>query len=624
MKLTNDERIYLRAKHSYYIGVPIITDAEFDALENNLKDKNSEVVEIVGYDVDDLMFSHPTLMRSLQKIQVSDSRKLPLTILDKWLFTGKRIGDIEASPKFDGSACNMIFENGELKLALTRGNGIEGNDITEKLKIITTSKINTQEKIEIRGEVVIPEDIFESKYSVDYANPRNFVAGKLSTDEIEDCVNDFRFVAFEVRDSKGLCIHNTIEFLHENNFEVPVIKKFPTISEFPEVYDFFLDYRENNSPYQLDGMVLKFNEKIRESIGETDHHPKWAIAIKFPAEEAKTRITGISWRIGKNGDYTPVGMLETVQLAGTKVSNVSLHNYGNVSRNKILPGALVTIIKSGDIIPKVIHVDEPSTEDTSLHRPHNCYQCNSKLVVNDIHLICNNDNCKGKEINRLSYGIRAFGNKRVGGSAILKLHEAGIKTIEDFWNPIKMNKSKLIDSGLFKEGRALDIIFEAKNKTKQIDLWLIIYSLCLNDVGASSSQQLSNYLSNVNYDFKGLTKSGINRVIDKKSDEYNRLMQFINQLIIEGVEVKYPEEVVVSSDSEFYELTGSPKDFGFAKKSEFTDLMKTYNCIHSKLNKDCNYLVTDSLDSTSSKMTKARKLGVEIITYDAFVNKFKK
>jgi DNA ligase (NAD+) len=623
MQLTNDERIYLRAKHSYYIGVPIMTDVEFDSIENKLRDKNSEVVEIVGYDVDDLMFSHPTRMRSLQKIQVADSRKLPLTVLDKWLSTSNRRKDIEASPKFDGSACNMIFENGELKLALTRGNGIEGNDITDKLKIITTSKIDTKEKIEIRGEVVIPEDVFESKYSVDYANPRNFVAGKLSTDEIENCIHDFRFVAFEARDSKGLCIHNTLEFLKKNNFEVPVIKKFPTSHEFPGVYDFFLNYRENESPYQLDGMVLKFNEEIRESIGETDHHPKWAIAIKFPAEEAKTRITGISWRIGKNGDYTPVGMLETVQLAGTRVSNVSLHNYGNVSRNKILPGALVTIIKSGDIIPKVIHVDEPSTEDPSLHRPHNCYQCNSELVVNDIHLICNNHSCQGKEINRLSYGIRAFGNKRVGGSAILKLHEAGIKSIEDFWNPVKMNKSKLISTGLFKIGRALDIIFEAKYKTKEIDLWLVIYSLCLEDVGASSSQQLSNYLANINYDFKGLTKAGINRVIDKKSDEYNRIMQFINQLTIEGVKVKYPEEVNIPEDAIKYEMTGSPKEFGFAKKSEFTDLAKTKGALHSKLNSDCNYLITDSLDSPSSKMSKARKLGVEIITYDEFINLIK-
>ena len=616
MNLTNDERIYLRAKHHYYIGDPIMTDAEFDSLETNLKD--SKVIEIVGYNVDDLMFSHPTPMLSLQKIQVADSMNLPLDALSKWLSISNKNYDIEATPKFDGSACNMIFENGKLKLALTRGNGKEGNDITEKLKVFAPTTIPiTEKRIEIRGEVVIPEKVFEKKYSHIYANPRNFVAGKLSTDEIEDCIKDFKFVAFEI---KGIQETNTIEKLKSYGFETPTYKKFKSTKEFKSIYDFFLDYRENKSDYQLDGMVLKLNEDLRKDIGETSHHPKWAVAIKFPAEEAKTRLIDISWRIGKNGDYTPVGVLETVQLAGTKVSNVTLHNYGNVANNKILPGALVTIIKSGDIIPKVIHVDEPSTEDPINHRPIHCTQCNSKLVVKDIHLVCDNHDCSGKEINRLGYGIRAFGNKRIGGSTILKLYDAGIKTIEDFHNPVKMNKSKLINSGLFKEGRQLDIIFEAKEKTKEIDLWLVIYSMCFKDVGASVSQQLSNYFSKIPYDFKGLTKAGINKVINETSSEHNRLMQFINQLKIEGINVKYPEKIVVDNNAIKYELTGSPKEFGFKKKSEFTDLAKSKGAIHSKLDKDCNYLVTDSLSSSSSKMSKANKLGVEIITYDQFIN----
>lgn len=620
MKLSNDEKIYLQAKHQYYIGTPSMTDVEFDALENKLRKLNSEVIELVGYNLDDMMYSHPTPMLSLQKIQVTDSNNLPLKAISKWISeTLSENHIIESGPKFDGSSCNMNFEDGKLVLALTRGNGKEGNDITDKLKIFAPVEISYKGKIQVRGEVVIPEILFEEKYSHIYANPRNFVAGKLSTDDIEDCVKDFKFVAFEMKDTNGICLNNSISILKDLGFEVPVTKTFTGTKGFKEVYDFFLDYRKNSSPYQLDGMVLKFEEKERYSIGETSHHPKWAVAIKFPAEEAQTKIINITWNIGKNGDYCPVGVLETVQLAGTKVSHVSLYNYGNVANNKLLPGAEVTIIKSGDIIPKIIRIDKPSDLDPINFRPTHCVNCKSELVIEDIHLVCNNFNCEGKEINRLSYGIKAFGNKRIGGSTILKLHEAGIKTIEDFWNPTKMNKDSLIKSNLFKSGRALDIVFEAKDKIKETDLWFVIYSLCFEDVGASASQQLANYFAEINYDFKGLTKAGINRLINKQSNEYNRLFQFINLLTANGVKVKYPEVVKISADTIKIELTGSPKEFGFNKKEDFLKLVSKFNCVHYKLDKDCNYLVTDDLESSSSKMDKANKLGITILTYDKFI-----
>ena len=352
------ENQYLLAKQKYYEGDPIMSDYEFDYLEDQLKLAESQVVNIVGsQSLKDAKFNHASPMLSLNKIQVHHNIPFPTSKFNSW-YLGSKISStlLEATPKFDGSSCNLIYENGKLEWALTRGDKEKGQNIIDKMKLIVPQTINIKDKCEIRGEVVIPIKIFEEKYAKDYKNPRNFVAGILGRDEInEEIIKDFRFVSFESRihtDSNFYHHPHTLEFLKENGFITSVFIKVFEHTEFKSIYDLFAGFRKT-SPYQLDGIVIKFQESERNEIGETTHHPKWAIAIKFPPMESATTIKNIIWSPGISGEFTPIGVLEPIDLDGTTVSNVNLHNYGNIIKQGLLPGAKVIIVKSGDIIPIV-------------------------------------------------------------------------------------------------------------------------------------------------------------------------------------------------------------------------------------------------------------------------------
>jgi DNA ligase (NAD+) len=213
MNIREKENLYILAKTKYYEGEPILSDFEFDNLEDELKLENSQVIKIVGsQDLKDIKFNHVSPMLSLNKIQVQRNQPLPIDQFVHWFNTSNPIGNqssLEASPKFDGSSCNLIYEDGILQWALTRGDKEKGQNIIDKMRLIVPPTIDIKGKVEIRGEVVIAVDTFESKYSHIYKNPRNFVAGILGRDEIsESIVKDFHFIAFETR------IHEKDSYYH--------------------------------------------------------------------------------------------------------------------------------------------------------------------------------------------------------------------------------------------------------------------------------------------------------------------------------------------------------------------------------------------------------------------------
>ena len=630
MNIKNLENNYLLAKQRYYEGNPLMSDYEFDLLEEKLKSLDSHVVNIVGsQNLKDSKFHHASPMLSLSKIQVHHNIAFPISDFLHWFNTNSNDNKIklEGTPKFDGSSCNLIYENGKLEWALTRGDKEKGQNIIDKMKLIVPPTISTNDKIEIRGEVVIPFDVFQSKYAKDYKNPRNFVAGILGRDEInEEIIKDFHFVSFEVRIHTDEMQHmeESNSFLKTNGFITPPIVELFNAKDFQSVYNKFYEFRKT-SPYPLDGIVIKFPETIRTSIGETTHHPKWAIAIKFPPLESITTIKSISWNIGFTGEFTPVGNLEPIDLDGTTVSNVSLYNYGNVINNGLLPGAKVIIVKSGDIIPIVQKIIEPNFDNIESCIPTTCSTPECKIEVEgDIHLMCTNPNCKSKKLNRLSRGINAFGFRSVAGATIVKLFNAGFENILDIFDNSKFTIDNLVTSGEFKRGRQLDILIESRNNpTSKITLPIIISSLGFGSIGGSTAKQIAKLFQNEEPDFTGLNYAGYSPFLNKQSEEYKLVLQFIDILTTNGFKIHTEEKVQISADTIKYEMTGSPKEFGFAKKEEFVKLLKEHNYAHTGLDKSTNILITDDLTSSSSKMAKAKKLGVEIMTYDQVLNLIK-
>lgn len=624
MNIKDLEQLYLKAKETYYQGNPIMSDAEFDRLEDELKNKNSKVVENVGQQTDrNAKFSHKTPMLSLSKFQTDKITGQPPTnqAID-WM--KQRIVEKQehfiVECKYDGNAANAIYVNGNIDKILTRGNGTHGRDITSKLINQIPSKIPISEgTVEIRAEIVIPKSIFAQKYS-EFKNERNFVAGVLNKDFNDpDVLNDLVFMAHEIKYTEG----KTSEYISNNklsewgfNQKYPLVHYHYHYSEFEKAFYKMKEYREKNCPFLLDGMVIKVSEKYRNNFGESNHSPNWAIAIKFAPKDAVTTIKSIEWNFGKTGSFTPVAILEPVDLDGSIVSRASIYNYGYVIKNNVYPGAVVTIAKSGDIIPQIIKINTPGLK-SNLNCPTKCPYCGSELeIVNEIHLTCTNENCTGIEYYLFNQGVNAIELFGIGSATIESIWNTGIRKATDILNPKKFNKQILIDSGFFVDGRALEKILDEVDKINQLTLRQVIMMLGFKGMGWATATQIANKIAGIEYSFDGLTKdiiSGFNEGEPKRI-----LIEETIKELEQYVEIIYPKS---KTGITFVELTGSPKDAGFKTKDDFINTISPFKFEHGKLS-EAKYLITDDINSKSSKMQTARKKGIEIFTYKQFVEKF--
>jgi DNA ligase (NAD+) len=369
--LTSDEQLFLRAKSSYYDGNPIMEDSEFDILEEQLRQVDSFVVDIVGKVKINgnkvtvskgkaVFVPHKTPMGSLGKIQFKPGY-VPFTEFVQWMPNISGYEILEFGPKLDGNAINMTYDNGKLVTISSRGDGLEGQDYTSALSQNVPNYIKGFTG-EIRGEAVIDIYLFNTTYGPDsnatkkYSNARNFVAGTLTKGDKTTCA-DIDIICFEIvnyiSDSKQQLIKWGFETLSfTKTYTVSEIKN---LSTFEKMYKDFKTYREN-SKYQLDGIVVKCPENLRSQIGGNSHHPFWALAIKFETPAVYTTILSIEWSLGKRGQLSPVAILEAVDLLGSVVTRASIYNADWMIKNKCFPGSVVALIKSGDIIPKIIEI----------------------------------------------------------------------------------------------------------------------------------------------------------------------------------------------------------------------------------------------------------------------------
>lgn len=360
------EERYLKAKISYYEGEPFLSDAEFDKLEEHLKNEGSKVINQVGAKRKDFDFEHPTRMLSLAKIQTEAREEGPYYAKDQFLkwfnkraeIVGK-LGMLEASPKFDGNAINIIYRGGILSNVLTRGDGIKGKDITKRMSVhlprilgIDGITIEDFDVIEIRAEVVIDINLFNNKYASKFANARNYVAGVIGTDDSdEQKISELKIIPFHfLLNGRHIGGH---PFRHNKFYE-----DWNETFSFEEYEDIIKSHEKLRKEigYQLDGVVISFPVQEREILGENDHDPEWALAVKFIPQEIVTGVTGIDWKVSKRGEIMPTLELEPVFLDGSTVSRCSAYNAGYIIKNGIKSGSIVSIAKQGDIIPAVKRV----------------------------------------------------------------------------------------------------------------------------------------------------------------------------------------------------------------------------------------------------------------------------
>lgn len=603
INLFDSEQLYLSAKEAYYQGKPLLSDDEFDRLEADLLSVGSQVPYIVGSADRKAKYTHPSPMLSLAKYQASVDGLPPTELTLSWM---SKFGatSFEMTPKYDGNAANAIYVDGKLSQVLSRGDGSKGRDITEKVKHNLPASIDLAGTVEIRGEIVICITTFNTHYA-QFKNPRNYVAGVLNRDDNSvEVIERLDFIPLEVRQH----LDNEILYISPR---VPGFKHQAHIfyagpESFEAAYADMVKYRKT-SDYQLDGFVIKAPEGLRPTWGENDHHPNWAVAIKFPPKEAITRIKSIQWNWGKSGAVTPVAVMEPIDLDGSTVSRATLFNYEYVRNLQAYPGATVAIAKSGDIIPQILRVLVPGAVEDFI-TPTHC-KCGDELQHQGVHLLCINEDCLMTKWFRFAQGVNWLGLDGVGGSMLHQLWDAGYRSALEILNPTAFNREILIGKG-FKDGKILANMLEQVARIKEVSPRTILMMLGIRNMGNNTSKQVANYLSGVKYSFHGIEKAV---VAGFGPGEPRRLLYEDAVASIQPyIKILLPEQI---SDSAIgCEFTGSPKAFGYKTKEEFLAYAKSKGYYHSGL-KDAQVLFTDDVNASSSKMVAARKRGMRIVLY---------
>lgn len=624
------ETKYLKAKEAYYKGEPIMEDWEFDELEELLKSMDSDVVNLVGTSDRNFKHQHLSPMTSLDKSQTHYNEKGVIVFnhdeIDKFFSKFPEGTIFTAECKWDGMAINTIYHSGNVERAITRGDKLKGKDATNKFMRKIPLTIDSKLDVEVRGEAMIPFEIFESKYKNHpdesirkYKNPRNMVAGVVNKDDIsEDLLNEIVFMAVEVRVHDGDYSYpiDTGKWLKDNGFnkEYPSYMLQFTAEQFESVYYNMKNYRENISKFQLDGFVIKAPENLRRKLGETGHHPNWALAIKFPPVPGRTRVTGIENRVATSGESIPRIVLEGVDLDGSTVRHTAGFNWGYILEKGLFPGAEIEIVKSGDIIPIISKIITPQFTG---NLPTHC-KCGAPLEMDGIHLMCTSDECPVKKLKRFIIGVGRYEMKSWGGTTRTNLFNAGFTEISQVFDPDSFTKEKLVATGFFKDGKTLDKLFEELEKIKVVTLPQVIVSLGFDGIGRTAAKQLAKYIRGKEYDFKGLEKKCLIG-FDEGEKKREKIEELIKVFEKRGVSVEEEVEVVGGIG---FEMTGSPRESGFKVKTELEKFLLSYGYVHLGL-KDAKILLTDDINSDSGKMGLAKKNGVKIFEYSTFIEKLK-
>ena len=499
--------------HAYYVeDNPVASDEEYDRLYHEVLDYEQKHPEEVAEDsptkrVGGIIreeFSKAKHIRRMWSMEDVFDRDEVVAWLER---VEKNVGECEyfCEPKFDGASMNLLYKEGKLVRAITRGDGVVGEEVTDNVRTIRSVPLTIDYGglIEIRGEVVIRKDDFE-KINAErleageslFANPRNAAAGSLR--QLDSSITAKRRLVFY---PWGLG-ENTLEhqrlsekmdYVYSLGFlEPPFAQECQGIEEIEAFYAMLIS-RRDEIPMMMDGMVLKVDEvEKQEELGYTVKFPKWMCAYKFPAIEKVTKINGITLQVGRTGVVTPVAEIEPVNIEGATVSRATLHNFDEIERKDIRIGDSVIIIRSGDVIPKIIKVleDRRDGTETPLTRPTACPTCGSELLDEGALIKCQNLDCPDRVINSIIHFARKGCMNIDGlGSKIVELlvKEGIIRNILDLYF---ITHEELEELEGFKEKRINNLI-NAIQATKSVPLYRLINAMGIEHIGEVASKALA-------------------------------------------------------------------------------------------------------------------------------------
>jgi DNA ligase (NAD+) len=501
--------------HAYYVlDAPLATDEEYDSLYHAVleyENKNPSLIDAasptqrVGGGILEAFTKAAHLSRMWSMEDVFNEHDL-----DDWIervYKTKRDFTFYCEPKFDGASLNLIYENKLLRQAITRGDGVQGEDVTNNIKTIRSIplSINYDKIIEVRGEVLIKKSDFEelnkereANNEPLFANPRNAAAGSLR--QLDPAVTASRKLIFcpwgiGQNSLEFNFLSQKMDFIYSLGFMKPPMRlTCKSVDEVHELYNTFIKKR-NEIPMMMDGMVVKVDETaLQEELGYTAKYPRWMVAFKFPPLERSTQILSISLQVGRTGAVTPVANLKPIDIDGVTVERATLHNFDEIDRKDIRVGDFVTIIRSGDVIPKIIQVqkNKRSGGEQIPKRPVNCPVCGGELLDEGALIKCQNLKCDARAQASLIFfaSKQALNIDGLGKEIIKSLYNAGlIRNITDIFS---LKTEQLLTLEGFKEKKAQNIL-KAVADTKKSELWRVINALGIEHIGETASKKIARH-----------------------------------------------------------------------------------------------------------------------------------
>ena len=549
--------------------------------------------------------------------------------------------------KYDGASISLTYENGTLTRAVTRGDGFQGDDVTNNVRTIRSVPLKLKgdfpEKFDIRGEIVLPYEGFAKMNAerVDigeepYANPRNTASGSLKLqDSAEVSRRPLECLLYSIV-GENTGVNSQFEGLEKARkwgFKVP--KESELKDSIDEVLQYinYWDEHRHDLPYETDGVVVKVNDfHQQEELGHTAKSPRWAIAYKFKAEQESTKLKKITYQVGRTGAITPVANLDPVQLAGTVVRRASLHNADQIEKLDVREGDTVFVEKGGEIIPKIVGVDftkrDPDSEPTQYAT--NCPECDTELVRKDgeaQHYCPNVNGCPPQIIGRIQHYIsrKAMDIEGLGGETVALLVNAGL--IENYADLYVLKKEDVLPLERMAE-KSADNLISGIEKSKEIPFDRVLFALGIRYVGETVAKKLAKHFKSIDALMAASEEELVNldeigeriawSVVDFFNTEANRIN--VERLKEYGIQLEISAEKLANQTSilegNTFVISGV---FEKVSRNELKKLIEDNGGkVSSSISSKTNYLVAGD-NMGPSKLAKAEKLGTNIISEDDFL-----
>ena len=649
------EELNKYAYEYYVLGNSSVTDKDYDKKYYELVDLEKETGYKLPYSptqrVGDVIlpefkkYTHKARLWSLDKAQTLEEIREWHNRNVKFLEEYNRTSDEELPPlkyiltkKFDGLTINLSYdENGVLVTGATRGTGAIGEDVTAQVKTIKSIplKIDCHDFLEIHGEAIMTTEAFE-KYNSEADTPlknlRNGAAGALRNLNVaETAKRNLSAFFYDVGYKEGAPFKTYMEmlnFIKTKGFPMDdYIRECTTLDEIQKEIDYIRDIRFDLN-YDIDGLVIAIDDiRTRELLGYTVKLPKWAIAYKFEAQEATTKLLDVEWNVGRSGRVSPTAILEPVELAGVTVKRATLNNMDDIARKGVRLGAEVFVRRSNDVIPEIMGVVPESLEGTKeIEEPKVCPACGAHLVHEGVHIYCENTlGCKPQMVKtivhfagREAMNIAGFSEK----TAEQLFEKLDIRDISDLY---KLEYEKLLDLDKFGPKKAQNLL-DAIEKSKDCTLEAFLYSLGIPNVGVKTAKDLVKRFESLENLEKAtfeelVSVQDVGDIVARSIIEFfkeERTLKVINELLSLGVNPHYEKKEVLESPfmGKTVVVTGTLENYSRTSIKEKLESLGAK--VSGSVSKKTDFVIAG--EAAGSKYDKAKSLGVTILSEEEFEN----